>query len=75
MAQLPALTSTQVVRALLRAGFAKDRQKGSHLILWNAATNARTVVPVHAGKTIKKPLLRKILHDAELTIEEFLRLL
>jgi len=33
----------------------------------------RTVVPIHKGKDIKKPLLKKIIEeDAGITIEEFL---
>jgi predicted RNA binding protein YcfA (HicA-like mRNA interferase family) len=35
-------------------------------------TKARTVVPVHPGRTIKEPLLRAILRDANLSIEEFI---
>jgi predicted RNA binding protein YcfA (HicA-like mRNA interferase family) len=53
----------------------EDRQKGSHLILIHPATNARTVVPIHAGRTIKEPLLRAIVRDASLTPDEFLKLL
>ena len=34
-----------------------------------------TVVPVHAGKTIKRPLLRTIIADAGVSQEEFLTLL
>jgi len=45
------------------------------LILWNADTKSRTVVPVHADKTIKKPLLRTILRDANLSIDQFVELL
>jgi predicted RNA binding protein YcfA (HicA-like mRNA interferase family) len=32
-------------------------------------------VSVHKGKTIARGLLRKILRDAELTVEEFIELL
>ncbi|HJZ43096.1 MAG TPA: type II toxin-antitoxin system HicA family toxin [Hyphomicrobiaceae bacterium] len=35
----------------------------------------RTVVPVHAGKDVKRGLLRKIIDDAGLTVEEFCDLL
>ena len=73
MATLPALTSAQVVRALHRAGFVDDRQRGSHLMLWHPETRARTVVPVHRRKTIKKPLLRAIIQDARMTVEDFLK--
>jgi predicted RNA binding protein YcfA (HicA-like mRNA interferase family) len=75
MSKLPSLTARQVVRALKRGGFVEDRQKGSHLILIQPATNARTVVPIHSGKTIKEPLLRSILRDANLSTDEFLGLL
>ena len=48
---VPSLTARKVVRALKRAGFIEDRQKGSHLILIQPTTKARTVVPIHSGKT------------------------
>ena len=61
--------------ALKRAGFVEDRQKGSHLILIHLGTNARTIVPVHPGRTVKEPLLRAIVRDAKLSLDGFLELL
>lgn len=76
MKNLPALTSRKVIKALKKAGFIEDRQKGSHLVLVNSLTSKRVVVPNHPGKTIKKPLLQSIIEDdADLTIEDFLKLL
>lgn len=76
MKNLPALTSRKVVKALKKAGFVDDRQKGSHLILIHPETKKRTVVPIHPGKTISKPLLQSIIeNDAGMTIEEFLNFL
>lgn len=76
MKSLPALRTRQVIRALKRLGFAKDRQRGSHIILINSLTKRRVVVPSHAGKTIKKPLLKSIIqNDAGISIEEFLKAL
>jgi predicted RNA binding protein YcfA (HicA-like mRNA interferase family) len=72
MAKLPSLTARKVVRALKRAGFIEDRQRGSHLILIHPDTKARTVVPMHAGRTIKTPLLRAIVQEAGLSLDEFL---
>jgi len=69
------LTARKVVRALKRADFIEDRQKGSHLVLIRTATKARTIVPVHAGRTIKEPLLRAIIRDANLSVDEFTDLL
>lgn len=75
MTKLPALTAKKVIKALKRANFIENRQKGSHLVLINPQTKARTVVPVHSGKTIKSPLLKAIIADARLSEEEFLDLL
>lgn len=75
MKSLPALSSRKVVQALKSAGFVESRQKGSHLILIHSVRIARTVVPIHSGKTIKKPLLKAIIEDAKLSIKEFIDLL
>ena len=75
MERLPALTGKQVLRVLQRAGFIEDRRRGSHVILYNPATKTRTVIPVHAGKTIKRPLLKAILDEAKLSVQEFRQLL
>ena len=75
MDKIPALTARKLIKILKKIGFKKDRQKGSHLILINPKTNTRIVVPVHAGKTIKKPLVRATINDTKLTVEEFLKLL
>jgi predicted RNA binding protein YcfA (HicA-like mRNA interferase family) len=63
------------VRALKRAGFVEDRQNGSHLVMIHPETRTRTVIPVHQGRTIKEPLLRAILRDAGLSVDQFLTLL
>jgi predicted RNA binding protein YcfA (HicA-like mRNA interferase family) len=74
MSKLPTLKGTEVVRALERCGFAISRIKGSHHIMEHS-DGRRTVVPVHAGKDIKRGLLRKIIDDAGMTLSEFIALL
>jgi predicted RNA binding protein YcfA (HicA-like mRNA interferase family) len=74
MTRLPRLTGKQVIAVLRRAGFEVIRSKGSHYFLRH--TDGRsTVVPVHAGEAIGPGLFAKILRDAELTTEQFTRLL
>ncbi len=75
MSILPSLTATDIVRALHQAGFIDDRQKGSHLVLLHPLTRARTVVPIHGGRTLKRHLVYSIIRDAQLTTEEFIELL
>ena len=73
---LPSLSPVKVVKALKKAGFVEVRQKGSHLILFNDTTGRRVTIPMHIGKDIKKPLLRKIIElEASMPIEEFLKFL
>ena len=74
MSKLPVLKPTELVRLLERLGFQRIRQKGSHLYLRHPDGRA-TVVPMHRGEDIPPGLLRSILHDIELTREEFLNLL
>ncbi len=74
MTRLPSLTGEQVVKALGKAGFQVLRQKGSHIYLKHPDGRA-TVVPVHKGESVGRGLLRKIMQDAELSREEFLKLL
>jgi predicted RNA binding protein YcfA (HicA-like mRNA interferase family) len=74
--RLPAVRGADVVRALQRAGFFVVRIKGSHHIMQHGENpEQRTVVPVHAGQDVKRGLLRKIIDDAGLTVEEFSDLL
>ena len=75
-ARLPSVRGDAVVRALKKAGFEVVRIKGSHHVMEHTDDPARrTVVPVHAGKDIKRGLLRKIIDDAGLTVETFCDLL
>jgi predicted RNA binding protein YcfA (HicA-like mRNA interferase family) len=74
MSRLPSLDGEQIVKALGKAGFQVLRRKGSHVYLKHADGRA-TVVPVHKGESIGRGLLRKIIQDAELSREEFLKLL
>lgn len=74
MAKLPTgLSGRQVRAALERAGFVFRRQRGSHMILRRDEPRARVVVPDH--KTLRPGTLRKILHEAGLTVDELLELL
>jgi len=76
MAKLPALTASEVIHGLKKAGFVFDRQaKGSHEIWYNPITKRRTTVPNHPGLDIPKGTLKAILKEAGLSTEEFLRLI
>jgi len=72
VARLPAgLSGRDVRRALERAGFVFRRQSGSHMILRRDNPYSRVVVPDH--KEIRQGTLRRIIADAGLTVDEFVR--
>jgi predicted RNA binding protein YcfA (HicA-like mRNA interferase family) len=73
---LPVLKPRQVLRALLRAGFEIHHQTGSHAQLRHPGEpHLRVTVPRHDRFDLPKPVLRSILRQAEITVEEFLELL
>ena len=74
MTKLPRLTGKKVVAALRRAGFDVIRIKGSHCFLRHQDGRV-TVVPVHSAEIIGPGLMSKILHDCEMTQDEFRALL
>lgn len=59
------------VRLLQKLGFEIVRTRGSHFFLKHRDGRA-TTVPVHAGEVIGRGLLRSILLELELTVEELL---
>jgi predicted RNA binding protein YcfA (HicA-like mRNA interferase family) len=59
-------------RLILRAGFYVDHQSGSHAQLRHPIrTHLRVTVPRHDRFDIPRPVLRSILRQAELSVEEF----
>ena len=56
------------------SGFHWVRREGSHNVFRNAAGQI-IVIPDHGSQVIVRPLLRKILRDLGLSIEEYHRLL
>jgi predicted RNA binding protein YcfA (HicA-like mRNA interferase family) len=68
--QLPSLTAEKLIRFFQKQGFYQDRQSGSHLTLKHSDGRVITI-PVHTGKDIGKGLLKRILKDAGITVEEF----
>jgi predicted RNA binding protein YcfA (HicA-like mRNA interferase family) len=72
MTRLPRLKGKDIVRILERLDFRVVRTRGSHTFLRHPDGRA-TVVPAHSGETIGPGLLRAILRDIEMPIDEFIR--
>ncbi len=74
MTKLPRdVSGADCVRALEKAGFKATGGRGSHVTMKREDPPARTVVPLHG--TLKPGMLRAIIRQAGMTIEEFVLLL
>jgi predicted RNA binding protein YcfA (HicA-like mRNA interferase family) len=67
---MPRLTGREVVRALGKLGWAVVVQRGSHAQLKHGIKGGRVTVPLHSGETIGPGLLRSILTQAGITVED-----
>ena len=68
------MTAREIIRVIEKLGFRLVRQSGSHKIYRNNR-GVRITVPYHSGKILHPKVVKSILRDAELTAEEFKRLL
>lgn len=74
MSALPRVSGREVVRALRKIGYERDRQRGSHIVLRQTAPPQRRItVPDH--REVAKGTLRAIIRQAGLTVDEFNALL
>jgi len=73
--KLPVVRPKAAIKALQRAGFFVDHQRGSHIYLKHPnLLGVLVVVPYHATD-LKRGTLKCILEQAGLSVEEFIKLL
>ena len=73
MSKLPVISGRQLVHALEKVGFAFDRQRGSHIILFRA--NPPTTISVPDHRELDRGTLRAILRQAGVSPENLGELL
>jgi predicted RNA binding protein YcfA (HicA-like mRNA interferase family) len=64
-----------VIKALQRIGYEIVRQRGSHIRLRDGSDPDHLPITVPDHNSVKPGLLRRILRDADLTVDDFLTLL
>lgn len=72
MPKLPVIRAKQLLKTLIKLGFYKHHQAGSHIQLKHA-DGRRTTIPYHPNQEVRKGTLKAILDDIELSIEDFLK--
>ena len=69
MSRLRIITSIQMCKLVEAIGFVAIRQRGSHKF-YRHNDGRTTVIPMHVGD-LDRSLIRKILKDIEITIDEY----
>ena len=72
MTRLPAVSGDECISALQKLGYRISRIKGSHVWL---VCPGRPPVPVPKHDELVKGILRKIIHMADISVDEFVNLL
>ena len=72
MGSVPVLKPREVAAILEKLGFQEIRQRGSHK-QYRHPDGRGTTVPFHSGRDISPILLKQIMKDIGLTVDEFLQ--
>ena len=70
MTKFPLIDAEKMERLLFLLGFNKVRQKGSHAF-YRHPDGRTTTIPHHRGRVLARPLIREILREVQLSIEEY----
>lgn len=70
MSRLRIIDARKMEKLLLKLGFQRVRQKGSH-VFYRHPDGRTTSVPHHPGRDLARPLIKEILREIELSVEEY----
>ncbi len=74
MSKVPCLAYDKIVRAFQRDGWIVVRQKGSHIRLQKHTATETLKLTVPAHRPVKRTTLAHILKQANLSVDDFIRL-
>ena len=73
MSRLRVVDARKLEKLLFSLGFESVRRKGSH-VFYRHPDGRSTTIPHHGGRVLARPLIREILREIDLSVEEFDRL-
>ena len=75
MPKLPVLSGKDVIKVLSKIGYQHVRTSGSHAILNKQTEKGKITIPVPLHKELAKGTLKSIMRQADLSLENLLKLL
>jgi predicted RNA binding protein YcfA (HicA-like mRNA interferase family) len=70
VSKLKLVNAKTMEKLLLELGFEKVRQKGSHAF-YRHTDGRTTTIPHHKARMLARPLIREILREIEITIDDY----
>jgi len=70
LSKLKLVDARRMEKLLFRLGFEKVRQKGSH-VFYRHPDGRVTTVPHHKGRMLARSLIREILREIKITVEDY----
>ncbi len=74
MTKLVLVSAARMEKLLFSLGFEKVGQKGSHAF-YRHPDGRRTTLPHHPGRMLARPLIREVLREIEISVEDYNRFL
>lgn len=74
MPKLIPITASKMIKILERIGFKNVRIKGSHYFFIHQISNKSTTIPVHSNEVLGVGMLKQILRDIDLSVDEYEKL-
>ncbi len=70
MSQLERIKNRTMERLISRLGFEKIHQKGNHAF-YRHKDGRTTALPLHRGTTLAPPLLKEILKEVQINVDQY----
>ena len=75
MPKLPVISGKKLLKVLIKQGYTALRQKGSHVFVESNDGKRGTAIPVHGNEDLRPGLLKSILNDLDLSVEDLYQML
>ncbi len=73
--KLPVISGKDAVKTFEKLGYVQIRQTGSHIRMKHISDNSKKPITIPNHRVLGKGLLRKLLRDIEISVEDFVNLL
>jgi len=75
MPRLPLISGEEAIKCFQKIGYQVSRQRGSHIRLHHSSDASKKPLTIPNHKELGRGLLHKLIRDANISVEEFLKLL